>query len=204
MRRHLLISAAIIVGGLPAIAQATADDPTGQGSRHGQQSSEPTSNGNGATVLRRSETTTVPGEDGQDTTRTVTTQTVTTPSGNVTRVIRSVDADGHRATTVEHERGDRPPRGDHPGVDHPGGDHPGGDRPGGDRPGGDSVGGDRPGGDRPDLNVDRPESSERSDRVEAPDLSDRPEVQQTERADRPDRPEKADRIERTEKSEHPG
>ncbi len=137
---------------------------------------EPTADGNGAQVLRETADVTeevldaegnpVLDEEGNpvvEVTGSVSTQTVTTPSGNVNTQTRTFDADGNQTgVDVTHEQGD----------------HGGG---------ADS----RAAAGSPPERPDRPTQPERPDRPDQPERPDRPD--RPDRPERPDRPDRPDR-----------
>lgn len=151
MRNSFKIGVAAVVGllALPVLAQDadTTEDTA-------VDVAEPTANGNGAQVLRETEEVTVDGA----VTETVTTQTVSTPSGNVITVTTTTDADGNQITTVDRDLAAAPGRPETAG------------RP--DLP----AAADR--AERPERaeRPDRPERPERPDRPDRPDRPERPET----------------------------
>ncbi|NCU11149.1 MAG: hypothetical protein GXC70_03135, partial [Sphingomonadaceae bacterium] len=94
-----MIAAAQDSGTPPPPPPAPAPAPTVTTTTTSETLAEPTANGKGASVVRTRDTTTTTTTNSDGTSsstvdQVVNVQTVTTPSGNVTRVIKTTDANG--------------------------------------------------------------------------------------------------------------
>jgi len=120
MRRVALATVAALLAGTAMAVAAQETPDTDNDTEEAGRPAEPTVNGNGAQVLRGSDTvteTTTDGNGNQVTTETTTaTQTVTTPSGNVITQTKTTDADGNRTVNVQLDRAEHPGRTDRPSA----------------------------------------------------------------------------------------